>query len=262
MQIIRGRFRHRKLLTNHGDTTRPITSRVKKSLFDRLQPLLEGARVADVFAGTGTLGLEALSRGATRVLFVEQDAMAFDLLQKNVAALQVQGETFRWRTDAARCSYKPRSVEGFLPLDLIFFDPPYDLTRRMTSRTLLYRSVVRLARPEISSPDVRLLLRCARGTEFDMPECWSLITLMIYNNMAIHIFGKTESMATGHQPELLEDMGDEVADGEDDGGNDSEDADDGVRDGDESPNDDPLDDDMTDGSASDSDVTDGNMAGR
>ncbi|HLJ10696.1 MAG TPA: RsmD family RNA methyltransferase, partial [Planctomycetaceae bacterium] len=71
MQIVSGKYRHRKLETNPGETTRPITARVKVALFDRLQPVLQQAKVADVFSGTGTIGLEALSRGAASVVFIE-----------------------------------------------------------------------------------------------------------------------------------------------------------------------------------------------
>ncbi|MGD9854019.1 MAG: RsmD family RNA methyltransferase, partial [Planctomycetaceae bacterium] len=68
MRIIAGKYRRRKLLTKPGLTTRPITDRAKEPLFERLESHLEGARVADVFAGTGTLGLESLSRGARSVV--------------------------------------------------------------------------------------------------------------------------------------------------------------------------------------------------
>ena len=73
MRIVAGKFRRRKLFANPGLKTRPITDRVKESLFERLSGELEGKRIADVFAGTGTLGLEALSRGAKSVVFIESD---------------------------------------------------------------------------------------------------------------------------------------------------------------------------------------------
>jgi 16S rRNA (guanine966-N2)-methyltransferase len=210
MQIVRGRFRHRKLLTTPGLTTRPITTRVKVSLFDRLQPILAGSRVADVFSGTGTLGLEALSRGASRVLFVEKDSVAFDLLQKNVSALKVEEEVLCWKTDASRCSFKPRRGEEFLPLDLVFFDPPYIATEKMDERSLLYRAFARLGRDEISSPKCRLLLRCARNTPFPVPPVWKLTVRFDFNNMSIHVFEKEAAVSTQVAPEIVE-GGDENA---------------------------------------------------
>ena len=89
MRIVAGRLKRRKLRTNPGLVTRPITDRAKEMLFDRLGTF-DGERVADVFAGTGTIGLEALSRGASRVVFVEQDRLAHELLRENVAALGVE----------------------------------------------------------------------------------------------------------------------------------------------------------------------------
>ena len=89
MRIIAGEFRGRKLLPPQGQQTRPITDRVKQSLFDILAPSIEGAVVFDCFAGTGSLGLEALSRGASRAVFFERDRSAVRLLQENIRALGV-----------------------------------------------------------------------------------------------------------------------------------------------------------------------------
>jgi 16S rRNA (guanine966-N2)-methyltransferase len=209
MRIVRGRFRHRTLETNPGQTTRPITARVKVSLFDRLQPELEDARVADIFAGTGTMGFEALSRGASRVVFVEQDREAFELLKQNVESLRVKDETLCWRADAAKCSYRPQNAEGFTPFDVIFFDPPYVKTEHLAAGTLLYRAVRRLARPDISAPDALLVLRCASGTRFDMPAEWQLQQTLTYSSMDVHLYRKAEQAPdTGTAP--TEDLKSEI----------------------------------------------------
>src|SRR6185503_18794260 len=92
MRIIAGRFRSRVLLGPEDErTTRPITDRVKQSLFDILTPLLPDARVYDCFAGTGSMGLEALSRGAAHATFFEQDRSALTRLRKNIETLGVAG---------------------------------------------------------------------------------------------------------------------------------------------------------------------------
>src|SRR3954463_10464834 len=84
MRIIAGEFRGRKLLAPEGDITRPITDRVKQSLFDILTPEIEGAKVYDLFAGTGSMGLECLSRGAKHSTFFESDRSAVTRLKKNI----------------------------------------------------------------------------------------------------------------------------------------------------------------------------------
>src|SRR5688500_5993687 len=89
MRIIAGEHRGRKLLPPEGDVTRPITDRVKQSLFDILTPRIERAIVYDLFAGTGSMGLECLSRGADRATFFEADRSAVNRLKKNIDALKL-----------------------------------------------------------------------------------------------------------------------------------------------------------------------------
>src|SRR6266850_7741478 len=93
MRIIAGEFRGRKILPPEGEVTRPITDRVKQSLFDILSPRIEGTRVYDLFAGTGSMGLECLSRGAAHATFFEADRSALDRLRKNIATLKLQGQS-------------------------------------------------------------------------------------------------------------------------------------------------------------------------
>ena len=127
MRIIAGEFRSRIILPPATDATRPITDRAKQSLFDVLAPLLEGARVYDCFAGTGSMGLECLSRGADHATFFEADRSAIKLLNRNIAALGVQkrcsvvsGDLFAWFTPARPAERKP---------GIIFLDPPYRMVR-------------------------------------------------------------------------------------------------------------------------------------
>lgn len=122
MRIIAGQWRGRRLIAPKGDTTRPTADRTRESLFSMLTSRLgtfEGLRVLDLFAGSGALGLEALSRGAAHCLFVEQDAEALKALRANVAALAGR--------DAA--TVQAGSVLALGPAraaaDLILLDPPY-----------------------------------------------------------------------------------------------------------------------------------------
>lgn len=190
MRIIAGRFRRRQLHSAPGLTTRPITDRVKESLFERIEESLREARIADVFAGTGTLGLEALSRGARSVVFFEQDRVAFELLRKNVAALEVGDCTVCWQTDAVRTSYRPQSPLDVLPYDLIFFDPPYKLADSMRPASPLWKSLQRLARPGLSADDARLVLRVPEHARFSVPQAWSSDWTLTMSNMEIHVYTK------------------------------------------------------------------------
>lgn len=129
MRIIGGRFRGTRLAAPGSDGggaahLRPTSDRVREALFNLLAhgdyPDIEGARVLDLFAGTGALGLEALSRGAVRAVFIDEFATSRALIRRNVETLGVIGETKIWRRDATRLG----PCRG-APFDLIFADPPY-----------------------------------------------------------------------------------------------------------------------------------------
>ncbi|WP_086617323.1 16S rRNA (guanine(966)-N(2))-methyltransferase RsmD [Erythrobacter tepidarius] len=122
MRIIAGQWRGRKLVAPKGDATRPTADRTRETLFSMLVSRLgdfDGLQVADLFAGSGALGLEALSRGAASCLFVEQDRAALDAIRANIAAL---GARERARIEAGSVMAL-RAAPA--PLDLILADPPY-----------------------------------------------------------------------------------------------------------------------------------------
>jgi 16S rRNA (guanine966-N2)-methyltransferase len=128
MRIISGEFRGRKILPPQGEVTRPITDRVKQSLFDILTPLLPDATVYDVFAGTGSMGLEALSRGAARATFFEKDKSALSLLRKNIVALGLADRTRVIASDLFQWFASPASRPAANSLaQLVFLDPPYKM---------------------------------------------------------------------------------------------------------------------------------------
>ena len=122
MRIIGGEFRSRRLLAPASDATRPITDRVKQSLFDILNPYLDGARVYDCFAGTGSMGLEALSRGASHATFFEVERSAATLLRKNIASLGVQDRSTIVDRDLFAWFHAPPPQQQ---VDVVFLDPPY-----------------------------------------------------------------------------------------------------------------------------------------
>ena len=125
MRIVGGDFRGRPLATPSGSEIRPSSDRLRQTLFDILvhshAEALSGTRVLDLFAGTGALGLEALSRGASQALFVEDGIEARGLLRHNIEALGLTGRARVFRRDATRLG--PAGTVG--PFDLVFADPPY-----------------------------------------------------------------------------------------------------------------------------------------
>jgi 16S rRNA (guanine966-N2)-methyltransferase len=128
MRIVGGKFKGRALVTPDGQNTRPTSDRAREAIFNILAhaewaPNLEGARVMDVFAGSGALGFEALSRGADFCLFVETDEAARGAIRDNVETFGLFGTTRVHRRDAAQLGLRPGSqAEVF---DLVFLDPPY-----------------------------------------------------------------------------------------------------------------------------------------
>jgi len=124
MRIIAGALKGRRLVTPKGDTTRPTADQVRIALMDTLTPRLAGARVLDLFAGAGGVGLEALSRGAAEAVFVERDARAVAALRENIEALGVKAAARVKRGDVLReLEALYRAGERF---DVVFLDPPYD----------------------------------------------------------------------------------------------------------------------------------------
>ncbi len=229
MRIISGRLRRRKLLTNPGLTTRPISSRVKESLFEHLNPYLVDARVCDVFAGTGTMGLESISRGAFTCVFIEQNLRAYELLNENVDNVGVREEAFTWRTDAVMTSFRPKYCEDFLPYEVVFFDPPYKMVEAMTPGTKFFKSLQRLAKDAITAPDVVVLFRTPRYAKFVLPRCWRVHRVLQYSTMEIHWLVKNIAPDEDAAAELpASEIIDETALGEDDDFDDSDviDADD------------------------------------
>jgi 16S rRNA (guanine966-N2)-methyltransferase len=179
-------------LANPGLTTRPITDFVKETMFSRLGDLVTGLRVADVFAGTGTIGLEALSRGAASVVFFEKDSKAVEFLKRNVATLGADSECLCWRADIRRCSFRPKGdAARFLPFDLIFFDPPFAMVEDLFPGSELFRVLKQLARDDVSSPHARLVLRTPKRPEFECPPVWSLEKHWPFSHMEVFVYVKS-----------------------------------------------------------------------
>jgi 16S rRNA (guanine966-N2)-methyltransferase len=124
LTIIGGEFRNRKLKTPKGDVTRPTSAVLRKSVFDICMSHITDAHFLDLFAGSGAMGLEALSRGAAHATFVERDKNALRSIQENIALLKVESQCSVLATDILT-ALKRLQKQGDT-FDLIYIDPPYD----------------------------------------------------------------------------------------------------------------------------------------
>ena len=123
MRVIAGRFGGRRLAAPRGRDTRPTADRVREALFSTLGPL-GGETVLDLFAGSGALAIEALSRGAARAVLVERDARAAEVIRSNLQALGVGEDEARVVVAPARSALRDARARG-ATYDLVFLDPPY-----------------------------------------------------------------------------------------------------------------------------------------
>ena len=124
MRVIAGTYRSRTLTAPAGMATRPTSDRLRETLFNVLAPRIQGARFLDLYAGSGAVGIEAISRGAERVSFVERAAPALKIVRANLESLRI-AQGFRIHSESAAAFLRgPRS--GAAEFDIVFLDPPYD----------------------------------------------------------------------------------------------------------------------------------------
>lgn len=190
MRIIAGQYRRRKLKANPGSTTRPITDRAKETLFELIAQRLVGAKVADVFSGTGSLGLEALSRGAVAATFLERDRKALELLRENVAHVGVEEQSLIWPADILRCSFRPKNADFATPWNVVFFDPPYCMVQDLKPGATLWKAIERMAWSESVADEALLIFRTPKRANFDFPDVWVREEPLVITSMAMHLFTK------------------------------------------------------------------------
>lgn len=136
MRIIAGDFKTRKLHVPNGLATRPTGDRVRESVFSRLEHLYSGLhdlKVFDAFAGSGALGLEALSRGAARAIFCEVESNALKAIQQNIDNFGLQDRATLLATDAFTAT---KQTALFGPVDIVFLDPPYAMSAQEVEKLL------------------------------------------------------------------------------------------------------------------------------
>ena len=127
MRIIAGKYRGRKLKSPSSLTARPTSDRLRETLFNILVPRIEGARFLDLCAGTGAVGIEALSRGALHVTFVDQSQKMSALIRENCESLKIEDDAIMLVTATVSDFLRRQAKASGQPFDIIFFDPPYSM---------------------------------------------------------------------------------------------------------------------------------------
>ncbi len=185
MRIVAGRFRGRPISAPSGTHTRPTSDRVREALFNILAHgmvdfRVEGARVLDLFAGSGALGLEALSRGAAYCLFVEDDADARGAIRENIEALGLTGASTVWRRDATKLG----PAAPMQPFQLMFADPPY-------AKGLGELAFEAALSGEWLSPGAVCVLEEGADVAVNVPAAFRPVDVRTYGTTVLHIFRKT-----------------------------------------------------------------------
>jgi 16S rRNA (guanine966-N2)-methyltransferase len=181
MRVVGGRLKGRVLRAPASRDIRPTSERLRESIFDilehRFAGCMEDARVVDLFAGSGGLGIEALSRGAQSVLFVDNGSEARALLRANVEALALGGVTRIWRADATKLGDAPTSA----PFTLAFLDPPY-------GRNLAPPALATLARKGWLSPGALVVVEEETGAEIEPVLALALEDDRVYGDTRLRIY--------------------------------------------------------------------------
>lgn len=185
MRIVGGRFRGASLAAPKSHDIRPTSDRVREAVFNILAHGIEGldiegARVLDLFAGTGALGLEALSRGASYVHFVEDSAEARGLIRRNIEALGAIGATRIYRRDATKLG----AIGTLRPFDLVFADPPY-------GKGLGEKALASALAGGWLTPHAAAIVEERADKAFIPPSGFSLIDRRVYGDTAIHFLRRT-----------------------------------------------------------------------
>jgi 16S rRNA (guanine966-N2)-methyltransferase len=184
MRIVAGEFKGRRIEAPKGDDTRPTTDRVREALFSSLTSLLGpdlgGGTALDAFAGTGALGLEALSRGLSGVTFVERERTALNVLNANVSALGAQDRTIVIAGDALALAQRGALRGG--PFALLLLDPPYRLDADEVARL-----IASLAAHDLLEDDATIVYEHAARSNAEWPKGVSAIAQKRYGSTVVDI---------------------------------------------------------------------------
>jgi len=182
LRIVAGIHKGRALAAPKSNDIRPTSDRVREAMFNILSHSIADfsftdARVLDLFAGTGALGLEALSRGAKFIQFIEHDAAARGLIRSNAETLGATGQVKIWRRDATNLS----KLEGIPPFNLAFLDPPY-------AKGLGDKALAELVDGGWLAEGAVIVLEEAKSTEISVPQELQIITTRDYGDTTARFF--------------------------------------------------------------------------
>jgi 16S rRNA (guanine966-N2)-methyltransferase len=181
LRVIGGQWRSRRIDFDAGDGVRPTPDRVRQTLFDWLAPIIDGASVLDLFAGSGALGLEALSRGAARVDFIEHGEPQARAIEAALATLDARSRAAVTRADAMQWLRA-----GDTRYDVVFLDPPYDAGLLAPALALL---------PRMLRPVNRVYLEWRKGAAPELPAGYRGLKEKTAGQVSYGLFAYTEVQA-------------------------------------------------------------------
>ncbi|MEH7093203.1 16S rRNA (guanine(966)-N(2))-methyltransferase RsmD [Neobacillus vireti] len=182
MRVVSGICKGRPLKAVPGNTTRPTTDKVKEALFNMIGPYFEGGTGLDLFAGSGGLGIEGLSRGLEKVIFIDRESKAIHVIQENIKACKFEDRSEVYRNDADR-ALKALIKRG-ISFDYIFLDPPY-------KKQQLVSLMEKMDQQDLVKPEGVIV--CEHGFDVELPqivgqfnqikhEKYGIIAVTIYSN--------------------------------------------------------------------------------
>ena len=147
MRIISGKARGTKLFTLEGENTRPTLDRVKESIFNIIQNEIEGTKILDLFAGSGAIGLEFLSRGAEKVVLCDNSREAINIIKKNIEKTHMEQQAKVFNMDFEKCLEELKNEQ----FDIIYLDPPYDTD-------YVQKSLIKIIQSDITKEDSLIII--------------------------------------------------------------------------------------------------------
>ncbi|MBF0780064.1 MULTISPECIES: 16S rRNA (guanine(966)-N(2))-methyltransferase RsmD [unclassified Granulicatella] len=184
MRIISGKYGKRKLKSLPGDNTRPTTDKVKESIFNIIGPYFDGGTCLDLFAGSGALSIEAVSRGMDRAILFEKDRKAQQIIQFNIAVTK-EAEKFQLiKGDSKRGIYHLNQ-----PVELIFFDPPY-------AKQTIKEDLLTIIKLNLITP--KTMVVCETDNKIFLPEqigCFTQWKRTVYGTIAVSFYHIEEEVS-------------------------------------------------------------------
>ena len=181
MRVISGNLKGRRLSSLKGQKLRPTSDRVKEAIFDILQDQIRGQKVLDLFAGTGALGIEALSRGAKWAVFVEESTRSLSALRRNLEECRLEDRAEVLGREA-RAAIKILEARGD-SFELIFLDPPY-------GKGLARRALETLSRSSIVTPHTLVVAEHSLSEKLDFIPSWQRVDERRYGSTQVSFFMK------------------------------------------------------------------------